>query len=384
MAKNYGPAPAVLQALTASLRSHAKEDRKGRKEGVEGAKEGVEGGKECAELGGASANPPPGAPSSAAASVSPSPRLKSPTQVSFRSQPLSLLVEEQGDGVGAKGGHCAPHPASHLARSQAQAASRPAPASLVLEPFGPPATAKVRHATVGFEDNIVVIGSEEEEEQAASEKAATGAGTVTGAATGAVRGAATGTRAGTVRGTGTATGAVRGTGTGTGAPRRTVRSRPAKEAARNGEESPSVFRRSLGAVRRSVLTVRQTVVRRRWNRKKRSTKNRLTLPEAPSQWDDPEDLPLDYAGGREEVELQEIGPGAKRTGVCVSFVALVCALGIIPSLVSFPRGTLGHSVTVRSGQEKLEKSEKIIKHFLVTRKSGNIDCSPVLRESKGI
>ena len=39
---------------------------------------------------------------------------------------------------------------------------------------------------------------------------------------------------------------------------------------------------------------------------------------------------------------------------------------------------------VRSGQGKLEKSGKIKKRFPVTRKSGNIDYSPIVRESQGI
>ena len=39
---------------------------------------------------------------------------------------------------------------------------------------------------------------------------------------------------------------------------------------------------------------------------------------------------------------------------------------------------------VRSGQGKLEKSGKIQKGFPVTGKSGNIDYSPIVRESQGI
>ena len=42
------------------------------------------------------------------------------------------------------------------------------------------------------------------------------------------------------------------------------------------------------------------------------------------------------------------------------------------------------SVRVRSGQGKLEKSGKITKRFPVTRKSGNIDYSPIVRKSQGI
>ena len=38
---------------------------------------------------------------------------------------------------------------------------------------------------------------------------------------------------------------------------------------------------------------------------------------------------------------------------------------------------------VRSGQGKLEKSGKV-KSFPVTRKSGNMDYSPIVRESPGI
>ena len=40
----------------------------------------------------------------------------------------------------------------------------------------------------------------------------------------------------------------------------------------------------------------------------------------------------------------------------------------------------GHVFRVRSGQGKLEKSGKIQKGFPVTRKSGNIDYSPIVRE----
>ena len=39
---------------------------------------------------------------------------------------------------------------------------------------------------------------------------------------------------------------------------------------------------------------------------------------------------------------------------------------------------------VHSGQGKLEKSGKIRKRFPVTRKSGNVDYSPIVRESQGI
>ena len=39
---------------------------------------------------------------------------------------------------------------------------------------------------------------------------------------------------------------------------------------------------------------------------------------------------------------------------------------------------------VRSSQGKLEKSGEIRKRFAVTRKSGNVDCSPVVMECQGI
>ena len=46
--------------------------------------------------------------------------------------------------------------------------------------------------------------------------------------------------------------------------------------------------------------------------------------------------------------------------------------------------TLQTKTRVHLGQGKLEKSGKIRKCFSVTRKSGNIDYSPIVGESRGI